>query len=237
MISGIYTATEKNSPICLEEGLIPVANSFITLQNINSYCLEEVNMTNDGRFKKGDAPWIKGRKHTVEAKLKQSLSHKGKGLGRKHTEETKRKISEAQKGCTYRKGSIPSEATKKKIADSLRGRQRPKEVVLKVSQSLKGRYAGELSPYWKGGQKLRDARMNAKRKQKGFILITYKNPYDEPIEYHHPNPKLPYVIPCPKRIHQMFGGKHHIQNVNAFLGIKINTNEYEEDKDLTKAFR
>ena len=67
------------------------------------------------------------------------------------------------------------------------------------------------------------ARHGSKRRNKGFVLITNKNPYDETIEYHHIHPDLPYVIPCPERIHGMFFGADitHYDNVNLIVGVKV----------------
>jgi len=79
---------------------------------------------------------------------------------------------------------------------------------------------------WKGGKKMTRAKAHNKERQKGFVLISNKNPYNEPIEYHHIDKNLPYVVPCPTRIHKMFNGfnKNHYNNVNAMLGIKLNIN-------------
>ncbi len=81
----------------------------------------------------------------------------------------------------------------------------------------------EKHPFWKGGQKLAWARSGNKKRKRGFILLVPNNPYNEPIDYHHIHPNLPYVVPCPKRIHIMFNGheKTHFENVNAMLGFRF----------------
>ena len=83
------------------------------------------------------------------------------------------------------------------------------------------RLFGKEHPRWNGGKKIRVARANYKRLDRGFVLLTLNNPYNEPVDFHHIDPNLPYVVPCPKRIHEMFTGNHnyHHQNVNYWLGI------------------
>lgn len=161
-------------------------------------------------------------------------------LGRKCSEEKKAKIGRANRGRTPKnKGTHFSmaESVKNKISLALKGKKKPprtKEHCKKISQVHKGKTtwckgkkfpqrSGENHHFWRGGQKLRWARSRNKRREKGFVLITNNNPYNEPIEYHHVHPGLPYVVPCPKRIHQMFPGaeKSHFQNVNAMLGFKL----------------
>jgi len=82
---------------------------------------------------------------------------------------------------------------------------------------------GKLNKNWCGGAKISRSRFRHRRANKGFIIISDKVPYDEPIEYHHPHPNLPFVVPCPARIHKMFVGanKNHFRNVNAMLGLKL----------------
>lgn len=94
----------------------------------------------------------------------------------------------------------------------------PKELLNKWSELRKGKNA----PNWKGGEKLARARKNNKRRDIGTVLITDKNPFNEPTEFHHIHPSLPYVIPVPARIHKMFySDKDHHNNVNAFMGLKF----------------
>jgi len=131
--------------------------------------------------------------------------HNKPWVGKKHKPETIIKFSKAKIGCvSWMKGKTHSKQAREKISNAGRGKR-----------------MGAAHPRWVGGTKISRARKHAKEKLKGFILISLKNPYDEPIEYHHIYPGLPYVVPCPRRIHQMFGGKNHFQNVNAMLGIKI----------------
>lgn len=147
--------------------------------------------------KKSDA--MKGEKNPMYGIHLTAWNKGKKGV---FSEETLLKMSLAKKGKPLPwliDGHLP-EVTRKKIGDSHRG---------------------EKNINWKGGKKLKNARRKAKRRELGFILLTNNNPYNEPIEYHHIHPSLPYVIPCPKRIHQMFKGMTHFQNVNAMLGIRF----------------
>lgn len=88
--------------------------------------------------------------------------------GRPRSEETKRKISQSNKG-KYQ--GPPTSETRKKISDALRGRKKPprtaehtRKIALskigkklteehkrKISDGLKGKFAGEKNPSWKGG--------------------------------------------------------------------------------------
>ena len=70
--------------------------------------------------------WRKGWNHTEEAKLKMSLSKKGKeswnkGLtGFSHSEETKEKMRKRMQGNSYTKGRKLTEEEKKKRSDILK---------------------------------------------------------------------------------------------------------------------
>jgi len=203
--------------------------------------------SNEAKRKIGEAS--KGRKTMLGIKLSEATKNKiSLALkGRRRSTETIRRMSNVRKGTHH------TETTKKKISESKKGVKRPcfsDEWLAKISKaqkhntSNKGRFSvghipwskgrqiqdqyklyGEKNPAWKGGKKLREAKKRNKHIQKGFILISHTN-YDETIEYHHIHPELPYVIPCPKRIHQMFNdgidNKRHCNNVNAMLGFKLN---------------
>jgi hypothetical protein len=57
--------------------------------------------------KKGQTPWIKGKKHSEESKEKNRISHVGNtyNRGRKHSQESRKNMSEAHKGqIPYNKG-------------------------------------------------------------------------------------------------------------------------------------
>lgn len=181
---------------------------------------------------------VKITKDSEDIKLKTNSVEKRKS--RAISEETKLKISNTLKG------HVISEETRLKISKTLSGRKRgphSKERCENISKAKKGKplteahkkalsihhadMSGNKHPMWKGGNKLRQARANAKHRAKGCVFITKNNPYDEPVEYHHIHPDLPFVVPCPTRIHKMFHGStpYHHDNVNAMLGIKINADE------------
>jgi hypothetical protein len=162
--------------------------------------------------------------------------------GRKISEATREKISKSNKGkAPWNKGKPHSEETRAKISNANKGHKntlgRPHHLLetrLKISEEVKSRnWVGERNPRWKGGKKLKYIRAANKRRKRGFILVTSKNNYTEPITYHHIHPKLPYVIPCPTRIHKMFSGgeKSHFQNVNIMLGFRYEGGEEFGDRD------
>ena len=171
-----------------------------------------------------------GKKHSKETKEKLSAIFKGNKycLGRKMSTDQKKQLSEIKKGNKYSLGLKRSIETKKKLSEQKKGDGNPAKnpvVRAKISKTLKGRFVGKRHPNWKGGGRLAGARQNHKRNERGFVLLTDKNPYTEPFEYHHIHPNLPYVVPCPKRIHQIFLGKTHFQNVNAMLGFRFEVEE------------
>lgn len=62
---------------------------------------------NISKSKKGQVPWIAGKKHTEKSKEKNRISHLGNtyNKGRKHSEESKKNMSEGHKGqIPYNKG-------------------------------------------------------------------------------------------------------------------------------------
>lgn len=170
-----------------------------------------------------------GKTHTTASLKKMSEIHKGKITwmkGKHHTEETKKKISLANKG------QIPWIKGKRGFTSPMKGKQFTEAIKKKMSSSHKGQVAWnkgkpglrlENHPRWNGGKKLAKARSRHKRRLRGFRLISNKNPYNEPIVYHHIHPVLPYAVPCPQRIHEMFSGtnKSHFRNVNAMLGFRF----------------
>ena len=130
-----------------------------------------------GNFKKGCAPWNKGKHFSEESKKKMSESHKGAVL----SIETRKKMSKFHKGkTTWLKGltkktdkrlakkaeaskgkpsnmlgkhhseEAKKEMSKAKLKNPTRywlNKKRNEEVKRKISQSLKG----ENSPHWRGG--------------------------------------------------------------------------------------
>jgi len=69
-------------------------------------------------------------------------------MGRVFTEEWKRKISIAMKGQKTGLGLKRSDATKRQMSRSQMGHTVSDQTRLKISQSLKGRYAGPLHPMY-----------------------------------------------------------------------------------------
>jgi hypothetical protein len=157
-------------------------------------------------------PWL-GLSRSEESRKKMSQSHMGLQAKEKHPRFGKKESKET----TQKKLANPNYiATRRKCGEFIPTEESRK----KMSQSHIGLQTKEKHPMWKGGHKLAIARRRHKRRGRGFVPLTTKNPYNEPIEFHHIHPELPYVVPCPKRIHQMFNGheKTHYQNVNAMLG-------------------
>ena len=246
-------ATGEKSPICLEEGLAPVADMYLCSQNIYNSCLEEVNMisettrrkmseahkghvvTEETRKRLSEAN--KGRVVTDETRKKMSEAHKEQvpwNRGIKLSKELREKISKGQTGrilsqitrdkiALSHKGKTASDETRKKLSNAKRGGVLSENHKRKIANSLKGTRSKEHHPMWRGGKKLANARHYNNRRRRGFILLVASNPYNEPIVYHHIHPDLPYVVPCPVRIHEMFSGteKAHFQNVNIMLGLRL----------------
>lgn len=105
-----------------------------------------------------------GHKQTEEAKQKNREAHLGKKgcIGRIVSDETRMKISNANRGRIVpeeerrkmriaRANRIFDSETRRKIGDANRKRVWTDESRAKASISLKGKYAGENSPHWKGG--------------------------------------------------------------------------------------
>jgi len=101
---------------------------------------------------KGKISPMKGKCHSIEAKMKNSEKHKGKH----HLEETRKKISKANKG-RYRSEEIKkkmsetkknqSEKTRKRISEALRGKHPSEETRKRMSKAQKGAKGSN----WKGG--------------------------------------------------------------------------------------
>lgn len=99
----------------------------------------------------GRTPWNKGRSCSEETRKK--ISEKRKGIpswnkGKHLSEEHKIKLSERHKGM-----KMPSftEKHKIKISNSHKGKIPSKETKERIAHTLKGKYAGNKSPQWRGG--------------------------------------------------------------------------------------
>lgn len=231
----VMLADGEKSHNCLEGDRFPSADMYLSLQSIYRFglegaemkipkiptlcacgCGQEINIKprheytgvpnyisghNPGGFEKGNSS-NSGRVFSEEWRNHLSKSAMGNksNLGRRFSEQWKKHISASIKGCRPLLGRKYSDEWK-------RQHRKPK--------------FGDKNPCWAGGKKLANARANHKRRKHGFSLVVLNNPYNEPIEYHHIHPALPYVVPCPTRIHKIFGGSAHFQNVNAMLGFKF----------------
>ena len=158
---------------------------------------------------------LKEKKQSIETITKRSSANRGK----KRSLEVRRLFAERAKGNKYHLGKKHTSEVIQKIKERRAKQILTSERNAKISNSMKG----DKNHFWNGGKKLAWARSRVKRRAKGFVLIIKRNPYREPIDYHHIHPDLPYVIPCPERIHKMFNGntKAHFDNVNAMLGIHL----------------
>ena len=78
------------------------------------------------KHNKGRIPWNKGLTKDIDERLNKFAEKlKGKDSwmkGKKHTEEAKRKDSEAHKGNDYRIGKLHSDKTKEKMSESKKGK-------------------------------------------------------------------------------------------------------------------
>lgn len=131
---------------------------------------KETDMTsNSGRFKKGEAPWNKGKKLSEEHKRKLSEAHKGKSgpwKGKKLSEEHKKKLSENHKGFT---GKHHSEETKQVMREKstgewngFYGKHHTEETIQNIiknhrtnygplSEEVKAKISKAVSERWKDG--------------------------------------------------------------------------------------
>ena len=107
-----------------------------------------------GWFKKGHIPWIKGRKMSIESKIKLSESLKGHipwNKGKEMSEETKKKLSKLLKG---RRRSPKTEFKKRQYKGSKNPAKRI-EIREKISKAKKGKphfnQRRKNHPNWKGG--------------------------------------------------------------------------------------
>ena len=106
----------------------------ISEETCRKISLSKTNPSEETRRKmseshKGQIPWMKGKTHTIEARIKISEA----GLGRKHSEETRRKMSEVRMGKRH------SEKTRRKISESNIGNYHTEESKQKMSKAHTGK--------------------------------------------------------------------------------------------------
>lgn len=110
------------------------------------HIVSEEQKQRQSKAMRGHIPYIKGKYHTEESKIKMRKAKEMKcsGInnpfyGKHHTKETKKKISDANRN--------PSEKTKLKMSKSQKGRKHSDETKNKMSELHKG----EKCHLWKGG--------------------------------------------------------------------------------------
>lgn len=133
------------------------------------------NGESTSKGKKGKPSNMKGKKHSLEARIRMSINYNSKGMtGKKHAEETKNKISKANKGKTKGRhlyeehknkisksniGKILSDETKKKLHISNLGKKHTEETKRKMSKNH--------SRHMKGKKLSLEARMKISKANKG----------------------------------------------------------------------
>ena len=107
-----------------------------------------------GWFEKGNVPWTKGKKMSIETKRKLSEALRGReawNKGEKMSEEIKKKLSEINKGKRF----SPKTEFKKGQYKGSKNPAKKIEIRRKISEAKKGKphlnQRGENSPNWKGG--------------------------------------------------------------------------------------
>lgn len=91
-------------------------------------------------------------KHTEDHKERMSLKRRSVDnpfYGKTHSSESRKKMSEARSGeKNHNYGKTPSNETRAKISGTLKGRERPEEVRVKISESNKGKPKAKVTcPY------------------------------------------------------------------------------------------
>jgi hypothetical protein len=123
-----------------------------------------------------------GQKKNIYCSKKCALKGERNGFyGKHHTEEVKKKVSEANKD------KVVSEETKEKLRTFNLGKTIPKDVRIKISESLKGRYCGELNPNY-GRHHTEEAKKKISQANKGRCGLKGElNPMYNKRNEKHPN--------------------------------------------------
>lgn len=247
---------QKGNKLCVGRKCSEETRKKISLKNKGRKLTEE-SRRKMSESRKGELNGHFGKHHTHEVKRKISELKKGRklseetkrkialsGVGRVHSEETKHKIALANSGIKFseerkQKISLANKGKLLGILNPMYGKKHSDDVrslisdKVKLNHPCKGLF-GENNPHWLGGLKASKSRSEFIRRNRGFVLLTTKNQYNEPIDYHHIHPYLPYVIPVPRRIHIMFLGNNesHYANVNTMVGIKFEVPTLLKHTDL-----
>lgn len=107
----------------------------------NKQFFNQVKQTATGFDTTGMTSPMKGKRHTLEAKLSNSLAHKGRKSpmkGKSHTKEANEKNRLAHIGKPHKPHT---EEVKKRIGLANKGRVKSPETLEKISKALKGRAA------------------------------------------------------------------------------------------------
>lgn len=111
---------------------------------------------------KGKPSWIKGKHHSIEARIKISEANKGKKLseehikkireaniGKKMSEKNRLRLMKLHKGNTYSKGLIRSDEFKKKISLAKKGINLIQKQGIKKAEIIRKKMAESTKKNWK----------------------------------------------------------------------------------------
>lgn len=189
-----------------------------------------------GLANKGKPNVMKGKKQSLELRLKNSKGH----LGHLVSEETKKKISLALKGkTTWMKGKTHSQESRRKIGLKSIGRKSrlgykvSEETKKKLSNINKGKLRLEKHPNWKGGCSYKDYSLDWNNDLKNNIrnrdnctcmvcgCIQIKNKHDvHHIDYNKKNCNVDNLITLCRKCHMKTNENRNLWET--YLKIKLN---------------